>query len=488
MLAFDLGASSGRAYIGDINNGRLKIEEIHRFPNDPVRIGSHFYWDILRLFHEIKQGILKAKNEGIKIESIGIDTWAVDFGLIGSNGELLGNPYHYRDLQTEGMMEEVFELIPKEEIFSRTGIQFLTFNTIYQLYALKKRNPSLLEKAEKLLMIPDLLRYFLTGEVQSEFTNATTTQLFNPTAMDWDWEIIEKLGFPKKLFVQNVVKPGTVIGQLSKLVSDELGVPPIPVVAVGEHDTASAVVGVPADRDDFAYLSSGTWSLMGTEIKQPILTEEALHANFTNEGGVENTFRFLKNIMGLWIIQSCQKAWENEGRHYTFSELVEMAKEAEEFKSFIDPDHICFLNPPHMPRQIQEYCKKTNQKVPETPSEIVRCALESLAMKYRYVFENVESLSGRNFSGLHIVGGGINNELLAQFTANSIAKPVVTGPAEASAIGNIAVQAVALGIIQNIKEARTIIRNSFPLKVFQPENVPAWNEAYLKFLELVLVC
>jgi rhamnulokinase len=484
VLAFDLGASGGRALVGDLKNDQLEYKEIHRFSNDPVQVGQHLHWDILRLFHEIKQGIVKANLEGYQLESLAIDSWAVDFGLLDKNGELLGNPYHYRDHHTDGVMEEIFSFIDKKDIFAHTGIQFLPFNTIYQLAALKKADSSILDQSATLLMIPDLLRYFLTDEKVSEFTNATTTQLFNPTTMNWDEEILTKLGVPSHIFC-NVAQPGTKVGSLTDSVSKELNVPSISVVTIGEHDTASAVAGVPANTKDFAYLSCGTWSLMGTELDQPMINDEAFKGNFTNEGGVNDTFRFLKNIMGLWILQECKRIWEKEGKAFSFGELVEQANTAKAFQSFIDPDDLQFLNPNHMPQQIKSYCKKTNQVVPETVGEIVRCVMESLALKYRYVLENIEQIVGKRFKGLNMVGGGINNELLCQFTANAIGKPAWAGPTEASAIGNLMLQFISLGKVEDIYEARNIIRNSISLKTHEPEDQDVWDKAYHQFCDKI---
>ncbi|MCY9399553.1 rhamnulokinase [Bacillus haynesii] len=486
ILAFDLGASSGRAYAGHVDGGLIKAEEIHRFPNQPVQAGKHLYWDILRLYHEIKQGILKAKNGCGRISCIGIDSWAVDVGFLDRNGELMGNPYHYRDPYTDGMMREVLNEIGKEELFSRTGIQLLPFNTIFQLRALKKANSPLLEHAETLLMIPDLLRYFLTGEKKSEFTNATTTQLFNPKTSDWDWGLISLLGLPASIFPKDIAKPGSEAGRLSQSVCSELSVPAVPVIAVGEHDTASAVVGVPAETDDFAYLICGTWSLIGTELDTPLMTKQALDWNFTNEGGAGGTFRFLKNIMGLWLFQRCQADWEKDGISYSSVELVKFAGQSEAFRSAVDPDDPVFLNPVHMPEAIREYCRATRQHVPETPGQIIRCVLESLAFKYRFTLERIETLTGKEYDGLHMAGGGIRNELLCQYTANVLARNVWAGPAEASAIGNIAVQAIALDMFWDIQSARKAIKASFPQKTYVPEDTEAWETAYRRFTSQVI--
>ncbi|CAG7626258.1 L-Rhamnulokinase [Paenibacillus solanacearum] len=490
VLAFDLGASSGRAIVGLLEPGddgglpKLTVEEVHRFPNDPVQVGKHLHWDILRLLHEIKQGLLKAGHLGHEVESLGIDSWAVDFGLLGRSGELLGNPYHYRDHHTDGVMEQVGEQLGRERIFQATGIQFLPFNTMYQLAALKQSGSVLLEQADKLLMIPDLLRYFLTGEMRSEATNASTTQLLNPLTGEWDRGLLAALGIPERLLLPPTA-PGTPAGRLSADVCAELGAPPLPVIAVGEHDTASAVVAVPADGPDFAYLSCGTWSLLGTELPQPVLTEQALAWNFTNEGGVNGTHRLLKNIMGLWLVQECKRAWDKAGRSLSFPQLVAAAEQAEPFRSLIDPDDESFLNPVSMPDAIRDYCGRTGQPAPESEGQMIRCVLESLALKYRLVLERTETLSGKRFAGLHMVGGGIHNELLCRFTAGAIGRPVWAGPAEGSALGNIVVQYMALGHIRDMQEARSIIRRSFPLRTYAPEETAVWQRVYETFGRII---
>ncbi|MCK9860531.1 rhamnulokinase family protein [Paenibacillus sp. ATY16] len=483
ILAFDLGASSGRAILGSLKDGKIVTEELHRFPNDPVQTGDRLHWDILRLYHEIKQGLLKAKHKGIQPQSIGIDSWAVDYGLIADDGSLLGNPLHYRDHSSAGMMEKLQEELTPAEIFNRTGIQFLPFNTIYQLYAAKLNQSPQLAAAKRFLMIPDLLRYFLTGEMHNEFSNATTTQLYNPLKQEWDGELLQHLGLSQSLFGQ-VLQPGSPAGNLQPSVQEELGLGPIAVHAVAEHDTASAVVAVPALERSFAYLSCGTWSLLGTEIQEPIMTAEAGELNFTNEGGYGGTYRLLKNIMGLWILQESRREWERSGQDYSFSELVKLAGEAPAFTAFIDPDDPVFMAPGNMPARVKEYCRKTNQPVPEDAGTLVRCILESLAFKYRYVLEMTERLSGKQFNGLHMVGGGIHNTLLCQWTANAIGKPVWAGPAEGSAIGNLAVQWIARGEFADIWEARRVIRDSFPVTIYGPQQGEAWYDGYGRFLEI----
>ncbi|MBD2845624.1 rhamnulokinase [Paenibacillus sp. IB182496] len=482
-LAYDLGASSGRALLGRLSGNRIEVEEIHRFPNDPVQAGGRLYWDILRLYHEIKQGLLAAKHRGALPQTLAIDSWAVDFGLLGRSGELLANPYHYRDAHTEGVMERVFETVPRADIFARTGIQFLPFNTIYQLAALKAARAPQLDAAEHFLMIPDLLRYFLTGERASEFSNATTTQLYNPLAGDWDGELLTRLGLERRWFGK-VLQPGERAGRLQPSVCEELGVPAIEVVAAAEHDTGSAVVAVPARQRPFAYLSCGTWSLMGTETEQPVMGEQALALNFTNEGGYGGTYRLLKNIMGLWILQETRREWEKQGQSYGFPELVALAEQSPAFGVWIDPDDAAFLAPGDMTPRIRDYCARTGQRAPQTPGEFVRCIMESLALKYRYVLEMTERLSAQRFEGLHMVGGGIQNTLLCRWTASAIGKPVWAGPAEGSAIGNLAVQWIAQGAFADIWEARAAIADSFPVTTYEPRDGAAWNEAYGRFREL----
>lgn len=481
ILSYDLGASSGRALLGRLTDHLIEVEEIHRFPNDPVQAAGRLHWDILRLLHEIKQGLLKVKHRGVRLQSMAIDSWAVDYGLLDKNGELLGNPYHYRDPHTDGVMAQLFQSVPPEELFGRTGIQFLPFNTIFQLYALKKADSPLLKEADRFLMIPELLRYFLTGEMVGEFTNATTTQLYNPRDNRWDGKLLEWLDLPASLFGP-VVQPGTPVGQLSSHVQQELGLGGIPVIAVAEHDTGSAVAAVPALERSFAYLSCGTWSLMGTEVDRPVISELSQQLKFSNEGGVYGTYRLLKNIMGLWVLQECRRQWEREGVTYTFPDLIRLTEGAPAFAAFIDPDDERFLPPGDMPQRIREYCRETGQPVPSEPGALVRCILESLALKYRYVLKQTELLSGKQFNGLHMVGGGIQNSLLCQWTANALGKPVWAGPAEGSAIGNLVVQWIARGEFSDIWEARKAIHISFPVTTYEPKQQEDWKDAYGTFL------
>lgn len=483
-LAFDLGASSGRAVVGQLDADKLTIVDTHRFPNEPVHVLQHMHWDILRLLHEIKQGLIQTRLKGhADVQSIGIDTWGVDFGLLNTQGELLGNPYHYRDVHTNGVMEQIFQQVPQAEIFQRTGIQFISFNTIYQLAALQRSASLLLAQADTLLLIPELLRYFLTGERLSEWTIASTTQLCDPTTQNWDMSLLQKLDIPTRLF-QTPVSPGTLAGTLLPAISSEVGLPSLQVVAVAEHDTASAVVAVPAASSDFAYLSSGTWSLLGTEVSSPIRNAQALQANVTNEGGVNQTTRLLKNVTGLWLLQDCRRIWKNEGQQFTFEEEKKLTADAPPFRSFINPDHPMFMSPVHMPRQIQAYCQQTGQPVPQTEGEIFRCIIESLALRYRYVLELIENLVQKRFSGLHVVGGGSQNTILCQYTANALGRAVWAGPVEATAIGNLLVQYISLGHLANLQQARALVRQSFPIQTYEPLEISQWNEAYVRFCQI----
>ncbi|WP_420708799.1 rhamnulokinase [Bacillus sp. REN16] len=483
-LAFDLGASSGRAIVGELKNDKLEIFEIHRFPNDPVKLGDHFYWDILRLFYEIKEGLLQSKKKGYEIHTLGIDTWGLDFGLIDENGELIGNPYHYRDKQSVGMVEKVCEIIPKSEIYGQTGIQFMNVNSLYHLYAMKCSNSTALKRALTFLPIADILRYFLTGKKTAEVTITSTTQLYNSVENRWVTSIVERLGLPTDIFPK-VIESGTIAGTLTPAICSELQLQPVQVIAVGEHDTASAVAAIPIMEKDFAYLSCGTWSLLGTELEEPIINEQALKMNFTNEKGVYNSYRLLKNIMGLWLIQECKQSWEKEGINLTYNGMTKLALEAEPFYAFVDPDDEVFLNPNNMPMQIQQFCQETNQPVPKTKGQIIRCIIESLALKYRFVLNDIEVLTGRRYQGLHIVGGGVKNELLCQFTANAIARPVWAGPEEATAIGNILVQMIATGKIKDLQAGRDLVKKSFYVKTFEPLKTEKWEEAFKTFIKLL---
>lgn len=485
LMAFDYGASSGRAMLGKFDGNRLDLSEMHRFANEPVIVGNSLYWDILRLYHEMKQGILKCAASGYKdIASIGIDTWGVDFGLLDASGRLLGNPFHYRDINTEGMIEKAFTMIPGREIYEKTGIAFQVFNSLYQLLSMKVNNSPLLEKSETLLFTPDLLRYFLTGEKSSEYTIASTSQMLDARTGSWAADLLDRLGIPKKILAE-IISAGTMAGKLTAVVAGELGVGRVPVVAVAEHDTGSAVVSVPATEGKYAYLSSGTWSLLGVESAVPVINDSTFHLNYTNEGGFNKTIRLLKNIMGLWIYQECKRTWDKSGVAVNFDELEESAVRAEAFMSFIDPDDSSFYRPGNMPEKIQEYCRKTGQKIPESKPHIVRCIMESLALKYRMAIEGLEKIVGYSLPVLHIVGGGCKNIMLSRFTANAISRPVIAGPVEATAVGNLMVQLLALGEVKSLSEGRMLIRNSFPTVEYIPENKSGWDAAYERFQTII---
>ncbi len=481
VLAFDFGASSGRAMLATLENGKINMKEIHRFSNDPVVVRGSMYWDVLRLFFEIKTGITHAVNEG-GFDAISIDTWGVDFGLLDKNGRLLANPYHYRDSRTHNIPEKVFEIISKDELYSKAGLQFIHFNTIYQLMYLKLNEPDVLERADKMLMMPDLFGYMLTGEMKEEATIASTSNLLNPYTKDWDFELIERLGLPKSIFAP-IVKPGKIYGFLSDEICEELGCDKVPVIAVGSHDTASAVVATPTDRDDFVYISCGTWSLFGIESKTPILTEEAAKANFTNEGGFEDTTRFLKNIMGLWLIQESRRQFRREGDDVGFDVLEKEALASEPFKCFINVDDPAFEPSGNLPRRVKEYCEKTGQYVPQTRGEVMRCIYQSLAMKYKYTFNALNNMGDKKYNSINILGGGIKDRLLCQMTSDACNVPVLAGPTEATVMGNIGVAFNALGEISDFAELRQIVSNSTEIKTYTPNDNDAWEEAYAAYLK-----
>ena len=486
FLAFDFGASSGRAMLAKFDGKKIELEEKHRFSNDPVEINGGLYWDALRLFCEIKQGILNCAHSGDgDIDAIGIDTWGVDYGLLDKNDKLLSNPYHYRDTRTDGMYDKAFAVVPKEEIFNETGIAFNWFNTIYQLLASKLEDDSALKEAKTMLFMPDLFNFFLTGKKRTEYTIASTSQMFDSRTYDWAYNLLNKLGIKTDMFA-DMIYPGEIVGTLKPELAEELGVGEIPVVAVASHDTGSAVASVPVvDDKDFIYISSGTWSLMGVELDAPNVSEDAMKYNFTNEGGVNKTIRFLKNIMGLWLIQECRRQWQREGTLLSFDELEREAREAEPFASLIDPDYPAFQTPGNMPRRIREYCEKTGQKVPQTTGAIIRAIAESLAFRYRSTVEGMEDVTGKKYSVINIVGGGIKDKMICQFTANATNRTVSTGPVEATSIGNIVVQGIAMGAIKDLKEGRQIVRNSFDITEYKPENTEAWDEAYAKWKDII---
>jgi rhamnulokinase len=484
-LAFDLGGSGGKVVAGRFDGRRLDVQEIHRFRNDPVRASGRLHWDILRLLHEIEQGIAVAGSAGLgEIESLAVDAWGCDFGLLDRHGELIGNPYHYRDELARGAMEEVLEIVPRGEIFARTGCQFLPINTLYQLYALRQARTETLERAATLLLIPDLVRFFLTGEVTTESTIASTSQCLSIATGDWDRALLERVGLPST-FLTAIVAPATPAGRLLPQVAGEIGCAAIPVAAVAGHDTASAVAAVPAEGR-FAFLSSGTWSLLGTELERPIVDERALAWNFANEGGIDGTYRLLRNITGLWLVEGCRRAWERRGRWPGYEAIAAATREASAFQATIDPNHSSFLNPVDMPDAIAAFCRATGQTPPDVqaPGSVMRCVLESLALAYRLVLERTEALTGYRFPGLHVVGGGTRNETLLQLTADAIGRPVWSGPTEATAIGNLLGQLMASGHIASLGEGRALVRESFPVRTFQPQARDGWEEAFHRFQEL----
>ena len=486
LLGFDFGASSGRAMLGAFDGERLALKEIHRFSNDPVRVAGRFVWDAPRLLFEMKRGLAAAAREGAAVDAVGIDTWGVDYGLLDGAGRLMGLPVHYRDTRTEGMMEEAFRLAPKEEIFRRTGLAFNSFNTLYQLLAASREEKALLEAARTLLFMPDLLGYFLTGEKATEYTIASTSQMIDPVRRDWDRELLAKLGIPAH-FLTVITPAGERRGELLPEIAEETGVGRAPLIAVASHDTAAAVAAVPARGEDFAYISSGTWSLLGAEIRTPLCTPEVMAANYTNEGGIDGTVRLLKNIMGLWIIQECKREWDREGGSESFAQLAEMAEGAAPFLAVIDVDDPVFLAPGGMPERIRAYCRRTGQKVPETKAEISRVVYEGLALKYRWAVEQMEEkLLGRKIGVLHIVDGGSKNGVLNRMAAQAIGRPVVAGPSEGTVIGNLLVQAMALGEIGGLGELREVVRRSFPVEEVLPgAKDQAWDDAYGRLLGLM---
>lgn len=483
VLAFDFGASSGRAIIGCFDGDKITLEEVHRFSNDPVSVGGTVYWDVLRLFYEIKQGIIKAKIAG-GFDSIGIDTWGVDFGLIDSEGKLMENPVHYRDARTVGLVDEAFKTMPKEKLYGITGIQFMELNTLFQLISLKKYRPWMLERADKMLFMPDLFGYMLTGKMCAEYSIASTSQLIDLDKRTWSKEILDAFGIKESVFAP-LVQPGTVLGELSKEVCEECGVDPVPVISVCGHDTQSAITSVPCEDGDFAFLSSGTWSLFGTELDKPIVNETSMNINITNEGGFDGSTGFLKNIIGLWLIQESRRQWKREGKEYSYADLEKLALAAEPFKCFIDPDAPEFVPHGNIPERVREFCRKTGQHVPETVGEIMRCIYESLAMKYRLTFEKLRECTERDYPVIHVIGGGTKDGLLCQMTANSCDRTVKAGPIEATVMGNVAVQLMSDGSVKNIGQARKIVANSSELKTFEPKDTDKWAGAYEDFLKVV---
>jgi rhamnulokinase len=483
-LAFDLGASSGRAVLGTFDGERLSLEEIHRFTNRPMAIQDKLYWNAFGLFEEIKTAIARCTQRRVNLDGIGIDTWGVDFALLGPGGELLEMPRHYRDRRTRGVMARAFERVPRARIYEQTGIQFLPFNTLYQLLAVAEGSARLLNLADRLLFMPDLFAYWLTGEAKSERTIASTSQMLNARTGQWDVDLLEALGLPERI-MPAVERTGTVGGALLPEVADEVGQASTSLIHTACHDTAAAVGAVPAKGENWAYISSGTWSLVGMELAAPLISPETLRADFTNEAGVGGTTRFLRNVAGLWLVEECRRTWASQGQSYSYERLGQMAGAAPPFRSFIDPDDPRFVEPGDVPDRIRAYCRETGQPVPDSPGAVVRCALESLALKYGSVVETLERLTQRTITVIHIVGGGVRNELLSQFTANATGRAVIAGPAEATAAGNVMVQAMARGQVSSLEQLREVVRASSELKCYEPRDVGAWREACNRF-ELVL--
>jgi rhamnulokinase len=483
-LAFDIGAGSGRSIIGILENHKLIIEELTRFQNEMVIVSGHYHWDIYRLFDELKAGLkVFIQKENASPRSMAVDTWGVDFGLLLEDGSLAGLPYAYRDSRTDGMMEKFFKIVPRSEVYKYTGIQFMQLNTLFQLYAAIQMKSSALKHATDLLFIPDLLNYFFTGLKRTDTSFASTSQLYNPLHKQWEPVLFKALGIPPEI-MQDLSSPGTILGPISENVASEFEIAPFPVVSVASHDTGSAVAAVPAQGKNWAYLSSGTWSLMGIETETPIIHEKTLAYNFTNEGGIDGTTRFLKNITGMWLLQQCKKIWGLQ-KEYSYEELINACKSVKPFQCFVDTDAHPLMNPVDMPKAIQEYCRNTGQFIPENIGEIVRCIFDSLAMKYKYVLLQLIELSPFPIEKLHIIGGGAKNEYLNQIIADALGVPVIAGPFEATAIGNILMQARAMNDIGSSDEMRSIIKSSFECKTFLPSNEASWNKAFKSYLDIL---
>lgn len=484
FLAFDLGASSGRAILGTLENKKLELTEVHRFVNQMQFINGHYFWNIFSLFEELKKGLQKCIREfGVQPESVAVDTWGVDFVHLDRNGMILSLPYAYRDSRTDKAMEDLFRLIPREEVYRMTGIQFMQFNSLFQLFSMVRDNHPLLKVTDRILFMPDALNYLFSGEARTEFSIASTSQMIRPGRCEWQQPLLEKAGIPLS-FLGEIIPPGTIIGKISPEVAEETSSRQIPVVAVGGHDTASAIASVPARNANFAYISSGTWSLMGIESAEPIISDQTATMNFTNEGGVEGTTRFLKNIMGLWLIQECRRCWAKE-KEYSWEEMVEMVRTAEPFKFLVNPDKTCFLNPGDMPKAIVGNCHGTTGEKPATHAEIIRCVYDSLALKYRYTLDQIRKVSDKPIEKIHIIGGGSNNYFLNQLTANVTGLSVTAGPGEATATGNILMQAKAMGLVGSLDEIRKIVRDSFDVLTFLPESIGQLDEVYRRFCTLV---
>ncbi len=483
FLAFDLGAESGRAVVGTLGEGRIALREIHRFPNAPIAIADRLHWDVPALFAEIKKSLTLCASEGLVLDSVAVDTWGVDFGLLSADGQLLGPPFAYRDPRHPPAMADFLARVPRERIYELTGIQFLPFNTLFQLHARRLEDDPYLRDADRILFIPEIFTHLLSGAKTSESTIASTSQMIDPRTGDWSPELMAALDLPPRL-LQRPLAPGIVVGTLLPALSKETGFAEIPVVATASHDTASAVAAVPAGGRDWAYISSGTWSCVGIETPQPLITPQTMALNFTNEGGIGGTIRLLKNVSGLWLLQQCRKAW-SESRPITYEDMRAMLTTAPPFKAFIDPDDPSFLNPHDMPAAIQEFCRASGQPVPLNHAEIIRCAVESLALKYRFVFDELRQVAPAPIKKIHIIGGGSRHITLCQFTADAVGLPVVAGPAEATALGNIMGQAMALGFVRSLDETRRIIAASVQPEIYEPRGGGGWDAAYDRFRDIL---
>jgi rhamnulokinase/L-fuculokinase len=483
VLAFDFGASSGRAIIGIFDGETIRLEEVHRFENTPVQMCGTLYWDLPRLFHEVKQGLVKAAKSG-GFDSLAVDTWGVDFGLIGHDGHLLEMPVNYRDERTAGMLDKAFKLINKEQFYKITGNQFMEINTAFQLLSLKEQRPQILQNAQTLLLMPDLFGYLLTGKKRAELSIASTTQLMNAVNRNWSDTVINALGLPRKILPE-IVPPATELGVLSEDICKELSIPPAKVISVCGHDTQCAAAAAPTEEKDFIFISCGTWSLFGTETDEPVISEKSAALNITNETGYGGKTTFLKNIIGLWLIQESRRQFRREGQEYSFADLERMALECEPFKCFIDPDAPEFVPVGNIPERVREYCRKTGQYVPQTAGEVMRCIYESLALKYRLTFDEIRECTGKEYTKIHLVGGGTKDGMLCQMTASACNCEVIAGPIEATAYGNIALQLIADKAIPDIKTARQIIARSDNVKRYSPLNSEEWEEAYRKFVEII---
>jgi sugar (pentulose or hexulose) kinase len=484
-IAFDLGASGGKVLLGEYQQGKINITEVYRFSNAPIMLADHIYWDFLHLFEEVKKGLqLACKSADGQVASIGLDTWGVDCSFLDKKGHLLGNPFSYRDPRTNGIMERAFRKMTRQEIFAHTGVQFMQLNTLFQLFATLEEDEHAFEPVGTFLMIPDLFNYYLTGKKGVEFTNATTTQFFDPLTCTWDNEILQSMGIPRSIFPE-VIQPGTILGELAPWLCEELDIKGMPVVTVATHDTASALSAVPSNEKDVAFLSSGTWSLMGTEGTVPVINEMSFNNNFSNYGGVCNTWAIWKNIQALWLLQECMRHWVGMGKKFTHEDIILLANQAKPFGPILDSDDLAFFTPGDFPERISEYCRRTGQTPPEGEGAIVRCILESLALKYRYTFERLQEVVGKKLNQIFVIGGGSRNWLLNKFTSEALGIPLKAGPVEATAIGNIMQQLIALKEMDCLNSCRNVIQASFETASFEPAKPDEWDQAYGRYLEII---